>query len=66
LEEERKEAHKWLDTIAKRAEEREYNIDFKSDIIEESISKVGSAIVDYAEHENIDLIVIGTRGRTGF
>ena len=26
---------------------------------------MGSTIVDYAERENIDLIVIGTRGRTG-
>ena len=24
------------------------------------------AIVDYAEKENVDLIVVGTRGRTGF
>jgi nucleotide-binding universal stress UspA family protein len=30
------------------------------------ISRVGSAIVDYAERENVDLIVIGSRGRRGF
>ena len=24
------------------------------------------AIVDYAEHEGVDLIVMGTRGRSGF
>ena len=65
LEEERKEAQQWLDTIAKRVEKRENSI-FKSEIIEDSISRVGSSIVDYAEHENVDLIVIGTRGRTGF
>jgi nucleotide-binding universal stress UspA family protein len=47
-------------------EERENNIQIKSEIIEDSISKVGSAIVDYAERESVDLIVIGTRGRTGF
>ena len=47
-------------------EERENNIQIKSEIIGDSISKVGSAIVDYAERENVDLIVIGTRGRTGF
>jgi nucleotide-binding universal stress UspA family protein len=41
-------------------------IQFKSEIIEDPISRVGSAIVDYAESENVDLIVIGTRGRTGF
>jgi nucleotide-binding universal stress UspA family protein len=66
LEEERKEAQQWLDTIAKRVEKRENSINFKSEIIEDPISRVGSSIVDYAEHENVDLIVIGTRGRTGF
>jgi nucleotide-binding universal stress UspA family protein len=66
LEEERKEAQQWLDTIAKRAEEGENNIHFKSEIIEDPISRVGSSIVDYAERENVDLIVIGSRGRTGF
>jgi nucleotide-binding universal stress UspA family protein len=29
------------------------------------MSEVG-AIVDYAENENVDLIVIGSRGRSGF
>jgi nucleotide-binding universal stress UspA family protein len=33
--------------------------------IEESMSVPG-AIIDYAENQNIDLIVIGTRGRSGF
>jgi nucleotide-binding universal stress UspA family protein len=42
------------------------NIQFKSEIIEDPISRVGATIVDYAECENIDLIIIGTRGRTGF
>ena len=42
------------------------NIQFKSEIIEDPTSRVGSAIVDYAERENVDLIVVGTRGRTGF
>jgi nucleotide-binding universal stress UspA family protein len=27
---------------------------------------VGSTIIDYAERENVDLIVVGTRERTGF
>jgi nucleotide-binding universal stress UspA family protein len=42
------------------------NIRFKSEIIEDPISRVGSTIIDYAKRENIDLIVIGTRGRSGF
>jgi nucleotide-binding universal stress UspA family protein len=73
LEEKRKEAQQWFDKVKKLAVEENNNnnngvnnIQFKSEIIEDPISKVGSAIVDYAERENVDLIVIGTRGRTGF
>ena len=73
LEEKRKEAQQWLDKVKKLAVEEnnnDYNdvndIQFKSEIIEDPIPKVGSALVDYAERENVDLIVIGTRGRTGF
>ena len=74
LEEKRKEAQQWLDKVEKLAVNKENNdddddvnnIQFKSEIIEDPTSKVGSAIVDYAERENVDLIVIGTRGRTGF
>jgi nucleotide-binding universal stress UspA family protein len=70
LEEKRKEAQRWLDKVEKLASNEENNNDnnikFKSEIIEDPVSRVGSAIVDYAERENVDLIVIGTRGRTGF
>jgi nucleotide-binding universal stress UspA family protein len=71
LEEKRKEAQQSLDKVEKLAvKENNTNnnnkIQFKSEIIEDPISRVGSAIVDYAERENVDLIVIGTRGRTGF
>jgi len=65
LEEKRKEAQQWLDKFEKLAA-KESNVKLKSEIIEDPISRVGSAIVDYAERENVDLIVIGSRGRTGF
>ena len=65
LEEQRKQAEKWLESISKKVEEIEKNIHYKAEIIEGSISVEGT-IVDYAENENIDLIVIGTRGRSGF
>jgi nucleotide-binding universal stress UspA family protein len=65
LEEKRKEAQQWLDKFEKLAA-KENNVKLKSEIIEDPISRVGSAIVDYAECENVDLIVIGSRGRTGF
>jgi nucleotide-binding universal stress UspA family protein len=71
LEEKRKEAQQLLDKVEKLAVKENntnnnVNIQFKSEIIEDPISRVGSAIVDYAERENVDLIVIGSRGRTGF
>ncbi len=71
LEEKRKEAQQSLDKVEKLAAKENNtannnNIQFKSEIIEDPISRAGSAIVDYAEQENVDLIVVGTRGRTGF
>jgi nucleotide-binding universal stress UspA family protein len=65
LEEERKRAQKWFESISNKVQEIEKNIQYKAEIIEGSISVEGT-IVDYAENENIDLIVIGTRGRSGF
>jgi nucleotide-binding universal stress UspA family protein len=65
LEEERKEAQQWLDKVANIVSEKgNDNIQFKSQI-EKSMSVEGT-IVDYAEQENIDLIVVGTKGRSGF
>ena len=34
--------------------------------IHESSASVSGGILDFAEENNIDLIVIGTRGRSGF
>jgi nucleotide-binding universal stress UspA family protein len=64
--EERKQAEQWIDKVSKLAHQKDNNnnIQFKSQI-EESMSVEG-AIVNYAENENVDLIVIGTRGRSGF
>jgi nucleotide-binding universal stress UspA family protein len=66
LEEERKEAQQWLDKIASMVSEKgnNNNVQFKSQI--ESSMSVEAAIANYVEEENIDLIVIGTRGRSGF
>ena len=69
LEVKRKEAQQSLDKVEELAVVNNTNnnnkIQFKSEIIEDPISRIGSAIVDYAERENIDLIVIGSRGRSG-
>jgi nucleotide-binding universal stress UspA family protein len=63
----RKEAQEWLDEVARLATSQKKDndyIEFKSRI-EESMSVAG-AIVEFAENENIDLIVVGSRGRSGF
>jgi nucleotide-binding universal stress UspA family protein len=63
LEEERNAAKHCMDAVRKKAEERK--IPFRSEIIEGLVS-AEATIVDYAESHQIDLIVVGTRGRTGF
>jgi nucleotide-binding universal stress UspA family protein len=71
LEEKRSEAKKWLDEVEKSmlealGEPQAVGIKFRSEIIEDPFSRVESAIVNYAESEGVDLIVMGTRGRSGF
>jgi nucleotide-binding universal stress UspA family protein len=69
LEHKRKEAQEWLDKVGgltslQKCNDDNNDIQFKSQI-EESMSVAGT-IVDYAENQNIDLIVVGSRGRSGF
>lgn len=66
LERKRKEAQEWLDNVGKLLTSQKGNDDipFKYQI-EESMSVAGT-IVDFAENQNIDLIVVGSRGRSGF
>jgi nucleotide-binding universal stress UspA family protein len=66
LEEKRKQAKQWLSKIKKLVQVKSKNIEFKSDILENPTLKVSSLIIDYAERENVNLIVVGNRGRHGF
>jgi nucleotide-binding universal stress UspA family protein len=59
----RKDADKWFERIGKDAEAQ--GVKTIAEIKATSISTVGE-IVDYAEINNVDLIVIGTRGQGGF
>lgn len=59
----KKEAQKWLTKIKEKADQNE--IKLKIEFIVDPASVVG-AIVNYAERENIDLIIIGSRGLSGF
>ncbi|HET7392032.1 MAG TPA: universal stress protein [Nitrososphaeraceae archaeon] len=65
LERKRKEAHDWLDKVGKLTSQKANNdVQFKPQI-EESMSVAGT-IVDFAENQNIDLIVVGSRGQSSF
>jgi nucleotide-binding universal stress UspA family protein len=56
-------AKKWTEDINKKAKTK--GLVSKTKIIEEATSVVGS-IVESAEEEMVDLIVVGTTGKTGF
>ena len=58
----RNEGEKYLNKVKLNANEK--NIQIKTEII--SSINIAGGIVDYAEENNINLIVIGTRGRSGF
>jgi nucleotide-binding universal stress UspA family protein len=58
----RDEGEKYLNKVKLKANEK--NIQIKTEII--ASINISGGILDYAEENNIDLIVIGTRGRSGF
>ena len=57
------EAQRWLAIVREKANDKK--IKLRTEFIIDPMSIVG-AIVEYAERENIDLLVIGSRGLTGF
>ena len=58
----KREAKKWLDKIGKKFEEK--GIQTKVEIVGGPVP-AASSIVNYAENQNVDLIVVGTRGKSG-
>lgn len=71
LEEKRTEAKKWHDKIEKSmleavGEPQAIKLKITSEIIEDHLSSVERAIIDYAVSGGVDLIVMGTRGRSSF
>jgi nucleotide-binding universal stress UspA family protein len=56
------EVKKWFDDIKEKADKS--SIRFRSQMIMAKKSTV-SSMLDYAEEQNINLIVVGTRGRSG-
>ena len=66
LEGKRKQAKEWLRNIEKLIQQKGKNIEFKSYILEDPTLRVSSLIINRAESENVNLIVVGNRGRKGF
>jgi nucleotide-binding universal stress UspA family protein len=63
IEEAKKEAQKWFDEIDATAKKVSV-VRMITEIILDVFS-VADALITYAERNNVDLIVIGTKGRTG-
>ena len=57
------ESKQWFDKVNEIAKKE--GVQLRNELIDTQIS-VEAAIVEYAEQTNIDLIIIGTRGRSGF
>jgi nucleotide-binding universal stress UspA family protein len=57
-----KEAQKYLDKVKLKANEQ--NIQIKTEVI--ASINVAGGIVDYSEDKDVNLIVVGTRGKSGF
>ncbi len=58
----RKEVDPWF---ARAIKEASSELAVRTEVIESPMSLVGT-IIDYAEKEDVDLIIMGSRGRTGF
>ena len=63
IEKSRQEAQKWFDEISRNAAAN--GVKLRTEIVASPTSTV-PAIVDYAEKNKVDLIIVGTRGRSGF
>ncbi len=63
IEQAKREAEKWFDEIQERCKNAKLQV--KTEAVITAISVV-EAIISYSEKENIDLIVIGSRGRSAF
>jgi nucleotide-binding universal stress UspA family protein len=63
LEKSKQEAQKWFDKISKNAEAN--GVKLMTQVVASPTSAV-PAILEYAEKNKVDLIVVGTRGRSGF
>ncbi len=64
IENAKEESKKWFNRIEDIVKEKNPNIKLSTKVILTGVAVYGE-IIHYAQEENIDLIVIGTRGRSG-
>lgn len=63
----KEEAQRWLDKVKEQQlDDENIEVKLKTEVILASTSIVAAELVDYAQEENVDLIVVGTKGRSGF
>lgn len=63
LETQKKDVQKWFDEIKSKLANTKISV---TDRIIVSVSSIVGEIVGFADKEKVDLIILGTRGRTGF
>ena len=64
MEEIKKNAHDNIEKIRLIGDKANWDIPLRTELI--ATSSVVGGITDFAEEENVDLIVVGTRGKSGF
>lgn len=64
IEKSKQEAQGWFESIGKKATTK--SIKLLTEVVAASTTSAVPAIVDYADRNKVDLIVVGTRGRSGF
>ena len=64
-EKDREEAQHWLNQIKANAEDIGIKIISTKTLMVPTTSSTSAAIVNYAEQNNVDIIILGTRGRSG-
>ena len=65
IEQAKKEANKWFDIVRKKIEEDTLEKQTKIETAIIVSTATVDSILDYAEDKNVDLIVVGTKGRSG-
>lgn len=60
----KKNAEKWIKPIEKSAKDK--GINTKVEILEDDMNSLTGFIINYVEKNNIDLIVLGTKGQSKF